>query len=1302
MEPKDDDIAIIGLSCRFAGDAKDVNGYWDLLSQGKSAFSPKARFDGDGTASSSHPGYYLQDDVYQFDASFFGISPKEAKGMDPSQRLMLEVAYEAFESAGLTLETVAGSNTSVYAAQWTCDYRDMLARNLPSAPTYAATGTGTTLLSNRLSWFFDLRGPSLTVNTACSSSLVALHEACEGLRRGEADMALVAGANVILCEDMFTYLGMQNFLSTSGKCKSFDAAGDGYGRGEGVAAILLRRMPAAVEDHVSPIRAVIRGTGVNQNGRMKGITLPSVDAQVALMQKTYRSAGLPVTETAYVDAHGTGTKAGDPVELEAIGRAIAQARGADSGKKVMVGSGKAGIGHTEASAGLASVIRSILILESGMIPPNIYLTQLNPNLRLDEWYLEIPTELTPWPSDCDLRRISVCSTGYGGTNAHAILDESRHYLQARGLLENKGVQGSRAPIWATADQQQEAQNKTSSDDLSSSNSSSRSKRFLFTVSSNHEKGVQRQLVSLAQWCSAMEEEVEADTETEILADLAYTLNQRRTHFTWRTSIAASSISELKVAAENAAGKSVTSHGKQTMDEAGLCFVFTGQGAQWPRMGQELYLESATFRSSIDTADRYFRDVLHCSWSVVDELFRDETKSRVDQHAFSQPLTTVLQMGLVDLLQEWNIKPDWIIGHSSGEIAGAYCLGALTQHDAWKIAYSCGAFESEQEGSMMAVSISKNEADSIIREHASSGGVVVACINSPTNVTLAGDSASLDDLEKLLHGRSIFSQRLRVDVAYHSSHMEAMVAAYKQAISQIVLDEAVPARTMFSAVTGEEICAHELGPAYWGKNIASQVRFSDAVKNLITSFPTRNKIFVEIGPHHTMQLPLKQILTRCSTPLGTSTEYVYLLSRGKDSAATAYAAAGQLHMLGVPVSLSRLNESGTDRRPQLIVDLPPYAWRHEDTYNAIESAAMETRSHTERTKADRESRRICFSLDWQPAPEIFTEEAAAGEETKDVTLLLPQRPTQTLRALSGLVTQRLQSSGYHVQSHAWPVVGHSTKGRKCVSLVELDAPIFDNASAGDVSALQRVVLDSSSVLWVSLSTPAGAIVPALAQTLRSETPGLHFRSLQVAPPYASRIADLGSTIARLAVSSTADMEFRESRSVLCVPRVNEDAALDEVLRSFLPQQPLGTPLPASQKPDHRLQTDATYVLAGGLGGLGRNIATFLVDLGARHLCFLSRSSTTASPDTETFLANLRKRQVSVSAYKCDIADIRSLRAALQQCRQEHPPIKGIIQCAMVLRDVSFHKMTHPQWQEALRPKSSRQRQPRRRDSLPERA
>lgn len=575
--------------------------------------------------------------------------------------------------------------------------------------------------------------------------------------------------------------------------------------------------------------------------------------------------------------------------------------------------------------------------------------------------------------------------------------------------------------------------------------------------------------------------------------------------------------------------------------------------------------------------------------------------------------------------------------------------------------------------MMAVGLSETEANSIITQHASDT-VVVACINSPTNVTLAGDTASLDRLEKLLHSRGVLSQRLRVDVAYHSSHMEAMATDYQKAISHIVPNESIQGRTMFSAVTGSDIQADGLGPLYWVKNLVSQVKFSEAVTSLLTSFPTRNKVFVEIGPHQTLQAPLKHMFTSCSGS-GTS-EYVSVLCRGKDSAATAHAAAGQLYAFGAPVNIAKVNETG--RRPKVIVDLPPYSWHHNDVYNAIEPALQ--KESNENTDTDRQPRRICFSLDWQPTPELPVD---ASDEMKDVTLLVSKRPTQTLRALSGLLTQRLRSWGIHVELTVWPAVGQEIQGRHCISLVELDAAVFDNASAADLGALQKLVSDAKSMLWLSLNTPAGSIVPALAQTVRSEIPGLQFRSLQVASPYSYRIADLGDLIARLATSNTLDMEFRESQGKLCVPRVSEDAALDDVLQHFLPQQPLGTPV-SSQKPRHRLQPDATYVLAGGLGGLGRNIAIFLVDLGARHICFLSRS-TTASQDTETFLTDLRKRQVSVSAYKCDIADMRSLRSTLQQCRQEHPPIKGVVQCAMVLRDVSFTKMNHRQWQEALRPK-----------------
>lgn len=568
--------------------------------------------------------------------------------------------------------------------------------------------------------------------------------------------------------------------------------------------------------------------------------------------------------------------------------------------------------------------------------------------------------------------------------------------------------------------------------------------------------------------------------------------------------------------------------------------------------------------------------------------------------------------------------------------------------------------------MMAVGLSETEANAIISQTAS-GKMVVACINSPTNVTLAGDSASLDDLEKLLHSRGVFSQRLRVDVAYHSDHMQSMATGYQKAISQIVPSQSSPGRTMFSAVTGQQIKSAHLASTYWVENLVSKVKFSDAIINLMTTYPTRDKIFVEIGPHQTMQAPLKQIFASCSST--TPPEYVSVLSRGKDSAATAYSAAGQLYSLGVPVNISKMNEIG--RQPKLVVDLPPYSWRHDVAYNAIESAVEQ--QSCEPAPIDRQPRRICFSLDWQPAPELS---ADIADGAKDFTLLLPKRPTQTLRAIVGVITQRLRISGAHVESALWPATGQTVHQRRFISLVELDAPFFDNASAQDISTLQRLASSAKAMLWTSLNTPSGSIIPALAQTIRNETPGLLFRSLQVASPYSSRIADLGNTIARLAASSSLDTEFRESHGTLSVPRVKEDAALDDALGRFLPEAP--------QETDYRLQSDATYVLAGGLGGLGRNIAMFLVDLGARHICFLSRSPTT-SQDTEAFLDDLRKRQVSVSAYKCDISDMRSLRATLQQCRQEHPPIKGIIQCAMVLRDISFQKMTHQQWQETLRPK-----------------
>ncbi|KAM0800892.1 putative polyketide synthase [Usnea florida] len=914
------DIAIIGLSCRFGGDATDAGRLWDMLCEGRAAYSNKSgRFDAplsdrEEEGKTAFAGYYLRDDVYAFDANFFDISRKEAKAMDPSQRLMLEVAYEAFENSGMPLDAVAGTNTSCYVGQFVSDYREMLFRDPDSAPTYTVTGTGTSLISNRVSWFFDLRGPSFTLNTACSSSMVALHEACESLRKGESEMSVVGGSNLILSSEMFTYLRHQGFLAPDGKCKTFDISGDGYGRGEGVAALVLKPVDEAVRDG-NPIRAVIRGTGVNQNGRTKGITLPSVEAQIALIKKTYRSAGLNFGETTYVEAHGTGTKVGDPLELEAIAKTLAQGR--HSRHRLMVGSSKPNIGHTEATAGLAGIIKGVLALESGQLPPNIYFEKANPDIPFEEWNLAVPTELTHWPSE-SLRRMSACSTGYSGTNAHVILDDAYHYLMRRGLI--KAVHYTKTP--------------------SQGNSATKGQRRLYVISAHDQEGILRQRKSLTSYLDR--HAGDTTSQHDLLGDLAFTLSDKRSRLPWSSCETVSSLKELQ---SRLSGEEYLPARRISLENPKVCFVFTGQGAQWAQMGKELYHQYEVFRDSIDAATDHLESVLHCPWSATKELFCEKSSSRIDDPFFSQPLCTVLQVALLDLVESWNIRPTYIVGHSSGEIAGAYCRGALSQKDAWTIAYYRGLLSSRMlsrfpdlNGAMLAVGSSEADAEKLISEVAP-GDVVVACINSPNSVTLSGNADSIQKLERKLHERGTFARRLKVKNAYHSPHMECIASDYVYAIRHLQPMDSPEERTMFSAVTGDLIDPWELGPLFWMKNLVSPVRFSEAVENMLRSGDITHgeravDVFVEVGPHSALQGPLKQIVNHLGVK---GIDYISLLSRSEDGVNTAMAAASSLYGHGVPVNVGRINgDAGSlnAKIPRMLANLPPYAWNHSHSFSAV--------------------------------------------------------------------------------------------------------------------------------------------------------------------------------------------------------------------------------------------------------------------------------------------------------------------------------------------------------------------------------
>ena len=851
--------------------------------------------------------------------------------MDPQQRMMLEVVYEASENAGISMERLTGSQTTCIVGSFTSDYREMMYRDLDSTPRYAATGTGSEALANRVSWFYDLRGPSFSLGSACSSSLAALHVGCQSLRTGEAEMAIVGGCSLLLDPWMFTVLSNQNFLAPDGRCKAFDAEGNGYGRGEGIAAVLLKRVDDAIRDGDN-IRAVIRGTGINQDGKTTSLTLPSVDAQRALIESTYKSAGLKLHDTNYFEAHGTGTRVGDPIELQAISETFGRVRS----EPLLVGSVKTNIGHLEAAAGLAALIKGVMVLETGIIPPSLHFMNANPKIPFETWKIAVPTSTTPWPSS-SLRRMSVNAFGYGGTNAHAIVDDAASFLASYGYEAPQ----PNVKSWQKAI-------------LSRVESNNQSHRLLFLLSAHDQDALLRQRKALASHLQTSTSiPKQRGDKVRYLTDLAFTLSNRRSRFPWKSYFQASSLEELAAALTKTSETPVA----RSLREPLIGFVFTGQGAQWAKMGMEL-LHFAKFNESVQESDKLLKTI-GSAWSAIEEFDKGESDSRIDEPEFSQPLCTVLQLALVDLLGHWNIRPTRVAGHSSGEIAAAYCLGVLSKKDALKAAFYRGILSSEiavkasTKGSMMAVGASEEDV-SVYVQNVTKGEIVIACINSPQSVTVSGDVAGIDELEASLKQAGIFARKLKVAAAYHSHHMDPIAMPYWEAISSVVPridEEARVAIEMHSSVTGEIIDHGELGPANWVRNLLSPVQFNDAVSSLLFSNKSEQRkskaasvdILLEVGPHSALRGPLQQIFQHHGL---TDVQYASCLSRGRNSVETLLDTAGYLLTCGVDVAVEALNSEdhtgsliGT---PQVLADLPLYQWNHSRRFWSESRIAREFR------------------------------------------------------------------------------------------------------------------------------------------------------------------------------------------------------------------------------------------------------------------------------------------------------------------------------------------------------------------------
>ncbi|KAF2756071.1 ketoacyl-synt-domain-containing protein [Pseudovirgaria hyperparasitica] len=810
MSTENELIAICGMSFRLPGGLNTSKQFWDFLVEKGDARQrvPKSRYNIDayyslsgepGTIKTKH-GYFLDEKVNlgHLDTSYFQFSKSQACNMDPQQRLLLEVAREALEDAGE--KNWRGSRTGCYIGNFGEDWLETCAKDDLRTEQYGIEGTGDFVLSNRVSYQLDLRGPSVTVRTACSSALTALHEACEAVANRDCDSAIVGGTSLILAPSMTASMSEQGVLAPDGSCKTFSADANGYARGEAINAIYIKPLASAIRDG-NPIRAVIRSTAANSDGKGRGgISAPSSEAQEALIRRAYDVAGIEdYSKTAFVECHGTGTTVGDSIEI----RALAKTFGPSGG--VYITSVKPNLGHSEGASGLTSVIKAILALENQVIPPNIKFSELHRNAELDTTNLKVPTEPIPWPKSCD-ERVSISSFGIGGSNAHAILESARSFDIP---IINPTV-ASDAPQLLV---------------LSAS-----SRQSLEDMGNNYKSFL--------------------DENPDSIDDLAYTLGNRREHLPFRSFAVMSRYAPFR-----------PSPATKRKEDSHLVMMFTGQGAQWPLMGKELLQESQypVFRRSIQCLDEHVQ-ALEPGWSILEELLQSPHESRLDEAEISQPLCTAIQIALVDTLSSIGITPAAVVGHSSGELAAAYAARALTAKEAIIAAFYRGVAAGKQTkmGAMAAVGLALERVEQFLIP-----GVVIACENSPESVTISGDVEAVRTVVHKIKDSEpdVLARVLRVDKAYHSHHMTEIGDDYHALITKDVVGQ-TPKKLFFSSVTGALLEGSALGPDYWQKNLESRVSFRSAVKNLLNHEIGENATFIEIGPHSALSGPLRQIQDEC--------------------------------------------------------------------------------------------------------------------------------------------------------------------------------------------------------------------------------------------------------------------------------------------------------------------------------------------------------------------------------------------------------------------------------------------------------
>lgn len=1306
MEP----IAIIGIGCRFPK-AKDPESFWQLLRKGVDAITevPEDRWDVDafydpepgtpGKMSTRWGGFLEQ--VDQFDPSFFGISPREVERMDPQQRLILEVAWEAIENAGIAPDKLAGSQTGVFIGIGNYDYCRLLAKDISRTNAYDGTGNTLSIAANRLSYILNLRGPSVVTESACSSSLVALHFACRSLQSGESNQCLVGGVSLMLSPEPNITYSHARMMAADGHCKTFDASADGYVRGEGCGVIVLKRLSDALRDGDN-IQAIVRGSAVNQDGLSNGLTAPNGPSQQAVIRQALENAGVTPAQISYIEAHGTGTSLGDPIEVKSLKAVLMQDRELD--QPCWLGSVKTNIGHLEAASGIAGVIKVVLSLQHQEIPPHLHLKQLNPYISLAGSSLVIPTDCQSW-SVSTHRLAGVSAFGFGGTNCHVILEEAP---------------GQRCDISCLNEsQKQEAIERS---------------RHILTLSAKSEKALEELAQNYADFLT--------NHSQVSVADVCFTANVGRSHFDHRLAVVAESTvqlcQQLKVFGSEQIDNKLLSN-SASKKRLKIAFLFTGQGSQYIGMGRQLYETQPIFRQALDRCDQILRPYLE--QPLLSVIYPEPgVNSPLNETAYTQPALFALEYALAQLWQSWGIEPTIVVGHSVGEYVAACIAGVFSLEDGLKLITKRARLMQTlpQNGEMVAVFASESKVQAVIQPYAHK--VAIAAVNGSQSIVISGQRDWVQLVIAELQAEGVKTKKLNVSHAFHSPLMEPMLTAFEQVTADVTYSS--PKIKLISNVTGELAIAEVATPEYWCRHVRQPVRFAAGIETL---HQQGYEVFVEIGAKPTLLGMARHCLPE------DAGVWLPSLYQGREDWQQILQSLGELYVRGVTVDWS-----GFDRDyPRHRLQLPTYPFQRqrywveiaENCSKDLSQKKVQTpiinllnQGNTEQlvqllekavtfqedelkllpkllellVKQNQQQMTAAsikdwlYEIEWQLKPRqlstahdkngfykpgswlIFADIGGVGQTLAN---LLQERGHNCILVYAGDTYQIKEAGTWSINPSSSADFERlfeealGTSDRPLQRVIHLWSLAAGLASEVSISSLEQAqVLGVGSVLHLlqTLVKHGGEVDQLWLVTRGAVSIGDSLLAMAQAPLWglgkviALEHPELWGGMLDLAPEATKDeatkllVEIEDSQGEDHLAFRDEHRYVARLVQKQL-----------SASQEVPFWSDGTYLITGGLGALGLKVAQWMVEQGARQLVLTGRSE--ASIQAQETLTQMEQAGANVLVTQADVSHEEDMIRVLKEIEAIMPPLRGVVHAAGVLDDKILLQQDWKQFTQVMAPK-----------------